>query len=185
MSIQLESDLLAQVMGRSEAKSGSLQSQAEDAVISHEQFADCVYRAAKSVLATMCNMEVGPAGEICSGVSSQRHALSGIVSMSGSLKATIVINLPPVLAMKASAALLGSASKEVDGDVIDTIAELANMIGGNAKNLLGIKGGHLSIPTVVKGPAHSLVLSSKTEQWGMCVDVDDNDLRLEFILCDA
>jgi len=184
MTIQLESDLLAQVMGRSEAKIGSHQLQTEEAAISHEQFADCLYRAAKSVLSTMCNMEVGPAGELHSGVSAQRHSLSGIVGMSGAVKATIVINLPPVVAMKASGELLGSVSKEIDGDVIDTIAELANMIGGNTKNLLGIKGGQLSIPTVVKGPDHSLVLSSKTEQWGLDLNVDDSQLRLEFILCD-
>ncbi len=184
MSTQLESDLLAQVMGRSEAKIGSQQPQVDAATISHEQFADCLFRAAKSVLTTMCDMEVGVAGELHSGITTQRHSLSGIVGMSGAVKATIVINLPPVLAMKASGALLGSVSKEIDGDVIDTIAELANMIGGNTKNLLGIKGGQLSIPTVVKGPDHSLVLSSKTEQWGMDIDVDGSQLRLEFILCD-
>ena len=184
MNMQLENDLLAQVLGRCEAKIGSQSTPAEDVSISHEKFADCLYRSAKSVFATMCSMEVGEASEPHTGVVVQRHSLSGIVSMSGAIKATMVINLPPVLALQAATGLLGTESKEIDGDVIDAIAELANMIGGNTKNLLGMKGGQLSIPTVVKGPDHSLVLSSKTEQWGIDVEVGSNQLRLEFILCD-
>ena len=178
MSSQLDNDLLAQVMGRCEAKAGSAACQ-EVQELSPDQFADCLYRSAKNVFSTMCGLEVG---EVKPATNEQRHPLSGIVSISGSIKATIVINMPLSIAMQASAGLLGTNSTDLDGDVIDAIAELANMIGGNTKNLLGVPGGHLSMPTVVKGPDHTLMLGTKMEQKAIVAGVGDSSLRLEFIL---
>lgn len=185
MSAQVENDLLAQVMGRCEAKAGVAVAEtaaASSPELSSERFADCLYRSAKNVFSTMCGLELGSLTVAES--ASPRHPLSGIVSISGAIKATIVINLPTKIAIKAAAGLLGTNSTELDGDVIDAIAELANMVGGNTKSLLGIPGGHMSMPTVVKGPDHTLLLGSKMEQRALVVDVDGVALRLEFILGD-
>lgn len=185
MNQLLEDELLAEFLGRSGTKSGAQTPGVANTDVSPQaHFADCLYRAAKSVLTTMCDVEVGAMGSPSTVAGTARHELSGIVSISGALKAIIIINLPTSLALKASAALLGSVSKEVDGDVIDAIAELANMIGGNTKNLLKIEGAQLSMPTVVKGPDHSLMMASKMEHWGMDLEVDGKKLRLEYIIGD-
>jgi chemotaxis protein CheX len=184
MNVELENDLLADVLGRSKSKADTQALETTDSSMSREEFfADCLYRSAKSVLTTMCGLEVGAAGSPAIDAGAARHELSGIVSMSGTVKAIIIINLPPALALKASAALLGSVSKEIDGDVIDAIAELANMIGGNTKNLLKIEGAQLSMPTVVKGPNHELLMDSRVKQWGMELEVEGKHLRLEYIIC--
>ena len=63
MNVELENDLLADVLGRSKSKADTQALETTDSSMSREEFfADCLYRSAKSVLTTMCGLEVGAAG---------------------------------------------------------------------------------------------------------------------------
>ncbi len=82
------------------------------------------------------------------------HDISGIIGFSGALKGTIVIGLNQEFAFAAAEAFFGGKPTEVDAEVLDMVGELANMIGGNAKERMTINGVNLGLPTVICGMGH-------------------------------
>lgn len=85
-----------------------------------------------------------------------KHDISGIIGFSGVLRGTVVISLDQEVAFSAAESFLGSRPSKVNGDVVDMVGELANMIGGSAKDRLEIPGIELGLPTVVSGKGHSI-----------------------------
>ncbi len=82
------------------------------------------------------------------------HDLSGIIGFSGALQGTVVISIDQEVAFSAAEMFLGSRPTEIDDEVRDMVGELANMIGGNAKERLPITGIALGLPTVISGKGH-------------------------------
>lgn len=114
----------------------------------------CLTASAQSVFSTMCGIEL-TVGERVSGKCRQtRFELSGIIGLSGTAKATIVINASTELVFKVAENFLGDLPTEINADVIDIVGELANMIGGNAKERMQDSGLSLGLPTVVAGEDH-------------------------------
>jgi len=108
----------------------------------------------KAVLSTMLgwSVEVGPM--LKSGSSRTAHDVSGIIGFGGPLQCTIVVSVDKEVAFAAAEAFLGDRPTEVDSDVRDLVAELANMIGGGAKERIGRSDIALGLPTSVSGIDH-------------------------------
>jgi chemotaxis protein CheX len=85
-----------------------------------------------------------------------KHDVSGIIGFSGVLRATVVVSVDQEVAFAAAEAFLGERPTEINADIIDMVGELANMIGGNAKDRLGIPGIDLGLPTIVSGKGHTI-----------------------------
>jgi chemotaxis protein CheX len=51
----------------------------------------------------------------------------------------------------------------MDADVVDTVGELTNMIGGSSKDRLGIPGIAIGFPMVVSGPNHSITFDPRAK----------------------
>ncbi len=100
---------------------------------------------------TMCGWQIRQTSIVHGPSASQRHDLSGIISISGKLRATIVVSLSKELAYSVAESFLGVCPTSINSDVIDLVGELTNMICGNAKERLNANGLALGLPTVIVG----------------------------------
>ena len=95
--------------------------------------------------------------------------LTAIIGLSGQVRGTVALAFSSAVAINCVSRLLGTEIKYVDETVVDGIAELVNMIAGDAKaKLTGDNAPPLtlSLPSVVRGrdyviehPANTIWLS--------------------------
>ena len=88
--------------------------------------------------------------------------ISGIIGLSGEATGAVAISLKDITAFKITGILTGMEHTHIDLDVTDAIGEIINIISGNVKKYfeedLRIR---ISLPTIVKGKAHSIVWPSE------------------------
>jgi chemotaxis protein CheX len=126
--------------------------------ISSEVLAGAIQAATEEVLATMLALEA-KAGQwtLERNTSGLSDGVVGLIGLAGRWAGTGMLSCSATLACKLSALLLMAEPEAekggVDGEVLDAMAEITNMIIGNVKNIveeqLGPMG--LSIPTVIYG----------------------------------
>jgi chemotaxis protein CheX len=78
----------------------------------------------------------------------------GIIGLSGETRGVVTVGFPGETALKAVSKILDTELTELDDEVSDGVAEIVNMIAGNAKAKLSNTTGtpiDLSLPTVVRG----------------------------------
>lgn len=79
-------------------------------------------------------------------------ALTSIVGISGKLHGVVVLRFPRETSLSLANRMLGAEYAEVNDEVVDVAAELANMIGGAAKASFDFDPPlELGLPTVVQG----------------------------------
>ena len=123
--------------------------------MNQDQIVNAVVAATRDVFSTMLAMEIGlgePYTEQAPNVSAGVVAFLGLA---GRWSGTGMLSCPPSLACKLASQLLmsDSASDAVNEEVLDAVAEIANMVIGNVKTALEEELGPmgLSIPTVIYG----------------------------------
>ena len=88
--------------------------------------------------------------------------ISGIIGLSGEASGAVAISMKDITAYKVTKILTGTEHDFIDSDVTDAVGEIINIIAGNVKRdfeeELRIK---ISLPTIVKGKAHSIVWPSE------------------------
>lgn len=82
------------------------------------------------------------------------HEISGVIGLSGKAIGTVVLSLDESVALKVTAAMLGEEPAEMNGDVVDAIGELTNMIAGSAKAQFEHLEMSVSLPSVIMGRNH-------------------------------
>jgi len=126
-----------------------------------------INRSVTNVFSTMLGVELGP------GIPSVEHttpeANDGVMSfigVAGSWAGTGSVSCSPALARRICSEMLMSHTTSMNEDVLDTLAELTNMIIGNVKTELEQEVGPLglSIPTVVFG-RNFRTKSAGTSEW--------------------
>jgi chemotaxis protein CheX len=123
-----------------------------------EQIAGYVIDATKEVFSTMVMMEVIDDFPLKEPVSRFKCSITGMVGFAGTYSGVISIHCPVDLALKITSNMLGVDCDEINDDLNDAIGEIANMLGGNVKQVLS-KGGldvKLSIPTVISGEDYTV-----------------------------
>jgi chemotaxis protein CheX len=93
----------------------------------------------------------------------QRHDCSGILGFSGTLRGSIVVSLDQEVAIAATEAFLGERQESLTAEVIDTVGELTNMIGGSSKDRLGVAGVTIGLPTIISGRNHSVSFDPRAQ----------------------
>ncbi|MDR2534641.1 MAG: chemotaxis protein CheX [Treponema sp.] len=91
--------------------------------------------------------------------------ISALIGVSGKFNGSMLIAMQKDLALKLTDTIVGSAHTDMDADVTDAVGEIINIIGGNIKRI--VQEGErimISLPTVVKGPDHSITWSAKRVQ---------------------
>jgi chemotaxis protein CheX len=108
------------------------------------------------------------------------HEISGVIGLSGKAIGTVVLSLGRPVALKVTEAMLGEAPPEMNGDVVDAVGELTNMIAGSAKAQLEELAMSVSLPSVIIGRNHTVAFPRDItpiaipfeSQWGpVCVQV--------------
>lgn len=87
--------------------------------------------------------------------------VSAVIGLTGEARGAVVISMKASLALRLTDILTGSSHPSLDDEVIDAVGELINIIAGNAKK--GLEETFrmvISLPTIIKGPNHSI-------QWPM------------------
>jgi chemotaxis protein CheX len=83
--------------------------------------------------------------------------LTSIIGISGQIQGVVALRFPPPAALAFAGRLLGSGMTEMNEEVVDAIAELVNMVAGNAKAKLNQDPPlQLGLPTVVEGIGYRL-----------------------------
>lgn len=122
-----------------------------------DEIVSMVTDATNSVFGTMLNLTVAAAPPHQEPVHPSTYdGVVALVGVAGHLTGTGRISCSPEFACQMAGALLMSEFSEVDEDVMDAVAEVANMVIGNVKTLLEERGGQLalSIPTVIFGRSY-------------------------------
>ena len=122
------------------------------------QAAGFVIDATREVFSTMVMMEVTDDFPLKEPVRRFKCSITGMVGFAGTYSGVISIHCPVELALKVTSNMLGIDCGEVNEDLNDAIGEIANMLGGNVKQVLS-KGGldvKLSIPTVISGEDYTV-----------------------------
>ena len=84
--------------------------------------------------------------------------ISGLIALTGEVKGLVAISMKNATASKLTSQLIGSDSFS-SSDIIDAIGELINIIAGNVKkNLEDMFKIIISLPKVVSGKAHAIVI---------------------------
>ena len=132
----------------------------------------------QAVFSTMLGWKIEPVSALRLPAFHPQHDVSGIIGFSNAIRGTIVISLDREVALSAAEAFIGMRPDKIDADVMDMVGELANMVGGNAKQRIGNAGISLGMPTVVSGSdmkitfepgAHVEFLSFVSPKGPLCV----------------
>ena len=89
------------------------------------------------------------------------HEVSGVIGLSGKAKGTVVLGLGREAAISAAEVMLEERPFEINGDVIDAVGELANIIAGSAKAKLEHLDLSVGLPTVITGKGHCIEFPSQ------------------------
>lgn len=123
---------------------------------SQKRLLEPIIKCTEDVFSIMLGWDVQVVGVISNDRHAMRHDVSGILGLSGTIRGSIVLSVDQDVALEAAGAFLGEKPTNLNADVIDTVGELTNMIGGSSKDRLNIAGLCLGLPTVVSGPNHSI-----------------------------
>ena len=107
------------------------------------------------------------------------HEISGVIGLSGKALGTVVLSLSRELALKAASAMLMGEVSEINGNVIDAVGELANVVAGGAKAQLEEYNLNTSLPSVITGRNHSVRFPSDVTPITVPFETDWGPLALE------
>lgn len=88
--------------------------------------------------------------------------VSAVIGLSGDIRGAVVMAMKKEFAVKITDTLMGVTHTEIDGDVVDAIGEIVNIIAGNVKK--EVPDGEkvvISLPTVIKGKGHTIAWPGK------------------------
>ena len=136
----------------------------------HAEIGDAIRAATREVFSTMVGLDALPGETVVTrssaGLGLSRHypGVMAILGLTGEWSGSGQFSCAPELACRIAGQMLLSDYPAVNEEVLDVVAEVANMIIGNIKNTLELRLGPmgLSTPTVVSGSS----LAKKTNSPG-------------------
>lgn len=143
-----------------------------------------VVGAAKNVFETMLGLEVTPGDStIEQNAPAENERVVALIGLAGTWIGTFMLCCKPELACKISSLMLMMECESINEDVLDAMAEMANMIFGNVKTELEPKLGNLglSIPTVIFG--RNFVARNAGQQSWTVVPIHVADQLMELKIC--
>ena len=123
--------------------------------ITQQEIEQAIFAAARDVFGTMLNLplEIDPSVMRNDIEPEPFHGVVALVGIAGPWTGTGHISCTPQFAQKLAGALLMTEYGSVNDDVLDAVAEVANMIVGNVKTYFEERLGPLglTVPTVIYG----------------------------------
>jgi chemotaxis protein CheX len=90
-----------------------------------------------------------------------QYEVTGMIGLSGKTTGTVALSLPSEMALAITEKLLGERPAEMNGQVVDAIGEVTNMIAGAAKSKLDHLQLSLGLPTVIIGRSTRIAFPSR------------------------
>ena len=116
-------------------------------------------------------------------ITDSEYDISAVIGLSGDVRGAVVISMNKDFATKIVDALVGPKYTDMEDDITDAIGEIVNIIAGNIKQY--VQGGEkiaISLPTVIKGKAHSFSWPGKNSRI-LCIPFKHGDNSL-YLLAD-
>ena len=136
--------------------------------VTQQEIEQAVSKASREVFETMLNLplEVDQSVMRTTIEPQSFHGVVALVGVAGSWTGTGHISCSPEFAQRLAGALLMAEYDSVNDDVLDAVAEVANMIVGNVKTFFEEKLGPLglTVPTVIYGRNYQ-TRSSGVKDW--------------------
>ena len=140
--------------------------------------------ATEEVFSTMLGMDIR-AGEpyVETTASPSSEGVVALIGLAGQWVGTASLNCSPPFACRIASQMLMIEATAVDGEVLDAVAEVANMVIGNVKTGLEQELGPMgmSIPTIIFGKNFS-ARSAGSEEW-LTVPFTSEGERVEVKFC--
>jgi chemotaxis protein CheX len=150
-----------------------------------EQIVKIVSRAAKDVFSTMLGLEIEVGKSFIERTSpAESQKVVALIGLAGQWIGTGVIGCTPQFACRIANLMLMAEYQAVSEDVLDAMAEMANMIFGSVKTELEehLGGLGLSIPTVIYGQNFA-TRSVGQQSWIVFpLKADTDEMELKFCL---
>lgn len=156
----------------------------KETMLDKDAIARFMLSAAEETFATMLGLQITsgkPSGEQAETAIHVERVVA-LIGLAGSYNGTGMISCSPALACKLASEMLMESLSAVDGEVLDAIGELSNMIFGNVKTMLEQQIGQfgLSIPTIIFG--RNFWTRSFGEHW-IVVPIEVNECDLDLRMC--
>jgi chemotaxis protein CheX len=136
--------------------------------VTQQEIEGAVSRASREVFETMLNLplEIDPSMMRTVIEPESFHGVVALVGVAGSWTGTGHISCSPEFAQRLAGALLMTEFESINEEVLDAVAEVANMIVGNVKTFFEEKLGPLglTVPTVVYGRNYQM-RSAGVKDW--------------------
>ena len=120
------------------------------------EFINPFLSAAVNVFGTMLNTTLARGPLALKQNGAPMHDVSGLIGMSGKCRGMVMVSVGRETALNAAGIMLGARPDEVDGDVMDAVGELTNMIAGAAKTQLEEYKLSMGLPTVICGKVETI-----------------------------
>lgn len=114
----------------------------------------CIVKATTEVFRTMMNMRIVAGDVVVEKAKMRKSEVIGSIGVAGFLTGSISLFLPRVVAVQSVASMMMMEPEELeDGDLVDAIGEITNMVGGCIKTELFQKAPlfDISVPSVYVG----------------------------------
>lgn len=85
------------------------------------------------------------------------YDISGIIGLSGKVIGTVALAFPEPTALAVCNKFMSADLKEMNGEILDAVGELVNIVAGNAKKGLSEFSIEISLPSVIVGKNHRIV----------------------------
>lgn len=106
--------------------------------------------------------------------------LTSLIGITGVMHGCVALSFPPEVALAITGKMLGDVPAEVNGEVVDAISELVNMVAGSAKAKFAADPPlQLGLPTVVQGSAYRVKYPSKSVWLEVPFSSEAGDFSLE------
>lgn len=141
--------------------------------------------AASQAFETMLGREIRRGALLLKEDTNVRHEISGVIGLSGNAVGTVVLSFSESVALNAAGTMLMCEMTEINGDVIDAVGELTNMVAGAAKAQLEHLQLSISLPNVITGRGHEVRFPSNVTPIVIPFESDWGPLTLEVGLSDV
>jgi chemotaxis protein CheX len=130
-----------------------------------------------------CEVAVGASRQIAHPMQ-ETDGVVALIGMAGPWIGTGALSCKPQLACKLAGAMLMTEFEKVDEEVLDAVAELANMVIGNLKTVVEEKVGAmgLSTPTTIYGASFMTKIGGSNHWTLIPVQVAEGELQVQICM---
>ena len=136
----------------------------------------------KNVFSTMLQLDLEVGEPSIKSTPGSEYDVSGIIGLSGAVSGSVVLSFPSDTSKRIVALFTGEELAISHPDFADAVGELVNMVSGGAKSQFSAGNVSISIPSVVTGKGHQVVMPKDTPCVVIPCSSDCGNLAIEIAI---